>query len=128
MCQDHDTVITPKLHLFSISSLLQKAAKRDPGLEKEAQTWMQAVVGEPFPAGSYEDALKDGVYLCKSVHMLYVYIYRLQSPHVHKKQTAQNLCKSDHVIQSDPHRSRNRTSSVYLRPSALKLKFGMRNL
>jgi len=85
-----------------MSSLLQKAAKRDPGLEKEAQQWMQAVVGEPFPAGSYEDALKDGVYLCKSVYMLYVYIYRLQPPHVHK-QTAQKLCKTDYVIQSDPH-------------------------
>jgi len=45
--------------------LPQKAAKRNPQLDSEAQQWMEAVVGEPFPDGVYEDALKDGVYLCK---------------------------------------------------------------
>ena len=28
---------------------------------------MEDVVGEPYPPGSYEEALKDGTYLCKSV-------------------------------------------------------------
>ena len=44
---------------------LQKAAKRDPELEAQARDWMEAVVGEPYPPGSYEEALKDGAYLCK---------------------------------------------------------------
>ncbi len=42
------------------------AAKRDPNLDAEAQEWMEAVLGEPFPADvPYEDALKDGILLCK---------------------------------------------------------------
>jgi len=45
--------------------LLQKAAKRDATLERQARDWIEAVVGEPFPPGSYEEALKDGTYLCK---------------------------------------------------------------
>jgi len=53
----------PSLVLSLLS--LQKASKRDPELERQAKEWMKAVTGEPFPAGSYEEALKDGVYLCK---------------------------------------------------------------
>ena len=45
--------------------VLQKAAKRDANLERQGMDWMAAVTGEPFPAGSYEEALKNGVYLCK---------------------------------------------------------------
>jgi hypothetical protein len=41
------------------------ASKRDSGLDKEAQDWIEAVTGEKFPAGSYEDAIKDGIILCK---------------------------------------------------------------
>jgi hypothetical protein len=42
------------------------AAKRDSTLDSEAQSWIEAVIGEKFPSGvSYEDALKDGVLLCK---------------------------------------------------------------
>ncbi len=41
------------------------ASKRDPALEKEAQEWIEAIIGENFPKGSYEDALKDGIILCK---------------------------------------------------------------
>ena len=52
--------------MMSISVLFkQKEGKRDTELENQAKDWMQAVTGEPFPSGSYEDALKDGVYLCK---------------------------------------------------------------
>ena len=43
------------------------AAKRDPNLDREAQEWIEAVIGEKFPSGSYEEALKDGVILCKYV-------------------------------------------------------------
>jgi hypothetical protein len=41
------------------------ASKRDSALDKEAQDWIEAVLGEKFPAGPYEDALKDGIILCK---------------------------------------------------------------
>lgn len=42
------------------------AAKRDSNLDKEAQEWIEAILGEKFPAGaSYEDAIKDGIILCK---------------------------------------------------------------
>ncbi|CAF1216546.1 unnamed protein product [Adineta steineri] len=46
------------------------AAKRDPNLDREAQEWIEAVIGEKFPSGSYEDALKDGVILCKLINKL----------------------------------------------------------
>ncbi len=54
------------------------AAKRDPNLDREAQEWIEALIGEKFPSGSYEDALKDGVILCK-----YVFILSLFSKHIH---------------------------------------------
>jgi hypothetical protein len=42
------------------------AAKRDSNLDAEAQSWVEAVIGEKFPSNlSYDDALKDGVILCK---------------------------------------------------------------
>ena len=41
------------------------AAKRNAELDREAQQWIEAVIGENFPKGSYEDALKDGIILCK---------------------------------------------------------------
>lgn len=33
-------------------------------LEREAQEWIEQIVGEAFP-GSFADSLKDGVILCK---------------------------------------------------------------
>jgi hypothetical protein len=41
------------------------AAKRDTNLDGEAQAWIEAILGEKFPNVSYEDALKDGIILCK---------------------------------------------------------------
>lgn len=41
------------------------AGKRDSNLDHEAQVWIEAITGEKFPAGTYEDALKDGIILCK---------------------------------------------------------------
>jgi len=48
----------------------KQSGKYDPKLEKEAREWLQSVVGEPFPAGSFHEALKDGVYLCKAINKL----------------------------------------------------------
>ena len=45
-------------------------AKNDPKREQEARQWLQSVVGEPFPEGSFHEALKDGVYLCKAIKTL----------------------------------------------------------
>ena len=44
---------------------LQLDAKYDAGLEAQAREWMELVVEEPFPEGSFQEALKDGTYLCK---------------------------------------------------------------
>ena len=47
------------------------AGKRDGKLDGEAQEWIEAVLGEKFPAGvAYEDALKDGIILCKLMNKL----------------------------------------------------------
>ena len=43
------------------------AAKRDANLDREAQQWIEDVIGEKFPKGSYDDAIKDGIILCKYV-------------------------------------------------------------
>jgi hypothetical protein len=46
-------------------------SKRDKACDAEAQEWMEAILGEKFPAGkSYEDALKDGILLCKLMNKL----------------------------------------------------------
>ena len=58
------TVVASLLHHLYIISI-QKAAKRDATLEQQARDWMEAVVEEPYPPGSYEEGIKDGVYLCK---------------------------------------------------------------
>ncbi|XP_019646992.1 PREDICTED: myophilin-like [Branchiostoma belcheri] len=47
------------------------AGKRDPQKEAEAQAWIEELIGEKFPEGvAYEDALKDGVILCKLINVL----------------------------------------------------------
>lgn len=52
-------------------SVLQVLCKRDAAQENEIQRWIEAVVGEKFPDGvSYEDALKDGIILCKMMNKL----------------------------------------------------------
>ena len=54
----------------------KKAAKYDPGLAAEAVDWMQRVTGEDLPSGtgstpgSVQEALKNGVYLCKLINTL----------------------------------------------------------
>ncbi|XP_044259737.1 muscle-specific protein 20-like [Tribolium madens] len=50
--------------------LWQVAGKRDPEQEKEAQAWIEAVIGERFPPVPYEIALRDGIILCKLMNRL----------------------------------------------------------
>lgn len=61
-----------RLSIYFKSSLypLQIDSKNDPVREAEAREWLQAVVGEPFPEGSFQEALKDGIYLCKVISQL----------------------------------------------------------
>lgn len=50
---------------------MQIAGKRNPEMDKEAQEWIEAIIGEKFPAGqAYEDVLKDGQVLCKLINTL----------------------------------------------------------
>jgi len=46
------------------------AGKRDAEQEREAQEWMESVLGEKFPAVPYEDALHDGILLCNLINKL----------------------------------------------------------
>ena len=39
-------------------------------MENEAKQWISQVVGEPFPSGSFDGALKSGVLLCKVANKL----------------------------------------------------------
>lgn len=47
------------------------ASKRDPNQDKEAQEWIETILGQKFPAGVlYEDAIKDGQVLCQLINKL----------------------------------------------------------
>ena len=46
------------------------AGKRSNELDREAQAWIEAVIGEKFPNCAYDDALKDGILLCKLMNKL----------------------------------------------------------
>lgn len=48
----------------------KKEASYSPELEAQAQRWLEAVVGDTWPKGSFHEALKDGVYLCKTMNKL----------------------------------------------------------
>lgn len=41
------------------------AGKRDALLEAECLAWIEAVLGEKLPAGTFEDVLRDGQILCR---------------------------------------------------------------
>lgn len=46
-------------------------AKRDPQQEKEAQEWVEAVLGRKFPASeAFEDVIRDGQVLCEVMNKL----------------------------------------------------------
>ncbi|CAF2514750.1 unnamed protein product [Rotaria sp. Silwood2] len=44
--------------------------KRDPEQETAAREWIEAVIGEKFPTNDYEEALHDGIILCKLMNKL----------------------------------------------------------
>ncbi|PNF35287.1 Muscle-specific protein 20 [Cryptotermes secundus] len=47
------------------------AGKRDLEQEKEAQAWIETVLGEKFPPGeAFEDVLRDGQVLCKLMNKI----------------------------------------------------------
>ena len=60
----------PQGYGFTAEVAARQEAKRDPAREGKAKAWLQALAGEPFPAGSFQEALKDGVYLCKAINKL----------------------------------------------------------
>lgn len=60
----------PKGYGMTAEMQEKKDAKYDAKLEADARSWLEGLVAEPFPAGSFEDALNDGVYLCKAMNVL----------------------------------------------------------
>jgi mitogen-activated protein kinase kinase kinase 5 len=46
------------------------AGKRDPESEQQVIEWIEQITGERFPNLPYEDALRDGVILCKLMNKL----------------------------------------------------------
>lgn len=47
------------------------AAKRDPYQDKEAQEWVESILGRKFPSGVlYEDYLRDGTVLCELMNKI----------------------------------------------------------
>lgn len=47
------------------------AAKRSPEQDREAQEWIETLLGKKFPAGiAYEDALRDGIILCEVINKM----------------------------------------------------------
>lgn len=57
-------------YLTVILITLQIASKRDPVLEKEAQEWVEAVIGRKLTGEPFEDAIRDGQVLCELMNKL----------------------------------------------------------
>jgi hypothetical protein len=57
---------------YGLTAEIQDAldAKYDANLEGQAREWLEQVVGQPFPSGSFHEALRNGVYLCKAMNVL----------------------------------------------------------
>ncbi|XP_041973056.1 muscle-specific protein 20 [Aricia agestis] len=50
---------------------LKLASKRNPEQEKEAQEWIETILGAKFPPGeAFEDVLKDGTVLCQLINKI----------------------------------------------------------
>lgn len=50
-------------------TITQIAAKRDPQQEKEAQEWVESIIGRKFNT-SFEDYLRDGQVLCELINKI----------------------------------------------------------
>ncbi|MCH1932762.1 hypothetical protein L9G16_21705, partial [Shewanella sp. A25] len=64
---------TAPTHNMSLERAIRAkiAGKRDPEQEREAQAWIEEILGEKFPSHvSYEDHLKDGQVLCRLMNKL----------------------------------------------------------
>ena len=48
----------------------KRDAKYDPDQERQAREWMVRVTGVEMPPGSFHEALRDGVYLCKVINKI----------------------------------------------------------
>lgn len=47
------------------------ASKRNPDQDKEAQEWIEALLGKKFPPSEqYEDVIRDGQVLCQLINKL----------------------------------------------------------
>lgn len=55
---------------FVIFIRVQVAGKRESDQELQARQWIETVTGERFPPVSYEEALRDGIILCKLMNRL----------------------------------------------------------
>lgn len=62
--------VRPKGYGMTAELQEKKDANYNPQLEAEARGWLQALVKEPFPSGSFGEALKNGIYLCKAINVL----------------------------------------------------------
>ncbi|KAG8232621.1 hypothetical protein J437_LFUL012977 [Ladona fulva] len=61
------------LHIMSLERAVRAklAGKRDPEQEKQAQSWMEEILGEKFPKGvAYEDHIRDGQVLCRLMNKI----------------------------------------------------------
>ncbi|ENN82137.1 hypothetical protein YQE_01477, partial [Dendroctonus ponderosae] len=65
--------LSAELAIMSLERQVQAklAAKRDVQQDKEAQEWIESILGAKFPPGqAYEDVLKDGTILCEVINKL----------------------------------------------------------
>ncbi|KAJ6638255.1 Muscle-specific protein 20 [Pseudolycoriella hygida] len=56
--------------IFLMIDVFKVAGKRQPEEEAEARNWIETVIGERFPPVAFEDALRDGIILCKLMNKL----------------------------------------------------------
>lgn len=65
--------VTTHTHNMSLERQVRAklASKRNPEQEKEAQEWIETILGAKFPPGeAYEDVIKDGTVLCQLINKL----------------------------------------------------------
>lgn len=47
------------------------ASKRDPEMDRQAQEWIETILGGKFPPGQlYEDVIRDGTILCQLINKI----------------------------------------------------------
>ncbi|GAM18668.1 hypothetical protein SAMD00019534_018430 [Acytostelium subglobosum LB1] len=64
------TIRPPSVAPLNLDINTKEAFKYSPELEKNAQLWIEELVGEKFPFPSFRTSLKDGVLLCKAINKL----------------------------------------------------------